>query len=192
MRLHRQAVWVARWVVLLVVLIGAGAGTCRGKEMCPWINDATAEGFLRGKVAATVTHASTGADKAAVAAATTTGISATVGDAICEFVHRGASGEVTRLRIEVVTMGDVAAAFPAYRGRCGTSGQPVRAIGNEAEVCSMAPAGRGAGMVMGEQVVSRVRDRAFIISIAAVAGIDQATLRETTLRIAEQVAGFLF
>jgi hypothetical protein len=181
---------VARCVAAIAVLFGVAGVSCYAKEMCPWINEQTAAGFLRGDVTATVTHASTGADKAAVAAATATGISATIGDATCEFVHCNASGGVTRLRIEVVTMGDVAAAFPAYRGRCGTSGQPVRAIGNEAEVCSMAPAGRGAGV--GEQIVGRVRDRAFVVSISSVAGTDQATLRETTLRVAEQVAGFLF
>jgi hypothetical protein len=182
---------VVRCVAVGAVLFGVAGVSCHAKEMCPWINEQTAAGFLKGDVTTTVTHASTGADKAAVAAATVTGISATIGDATCEFVHRDASGGVTRLRIEVVTMGDVAAAFPAYRGRCGTSGQPVRAIGNEAEVCTMA-AGRGAGMGVGEQVVSRVRDRAFVVSIAAGAGTDQATLRETTLRVAEQVAGFLF
>jgi hypothetical protein len=183
---------VARCVAAGAILFGVAGVSCHAKEMCPWINEQTAAGFLKGDVTATVTHASTGADKAAVAAATVTGISATIGDATCEFAHRDASGGVTRLRIEVVTMGDVAAAFPAYRGRCGTSGQPVRAIGNEAEVCSMAPAGRGAGVGVGEQVVGRVRERAFVVSIAAGAGADQATLRETTLRVAEQVAGFLF
>jgi hypothetical protein len=180
----------ARWIAVAVVLSCVAGVNCHAKEVCPWINDQTAAGFLKGDVTTTVTHASTGADKAAVAAATATGISATIGDATCEFVRRDAAGGVTRLRIEVVTMGDVSAAFPAYRGRCGTSGQPVRAIGNEAEVCSMTAATRGAGV--GEQVVGRVRDRAFVVSIAAGAGADQATLRETTLRVAEQVAGFLF
>lgn len=192
MRFRRQAVWVARSVALLLVLIDVGAAACRAKETCPWINDATAAGFLKGEVVATVRHASTGADKAAVAAATATGISATVEDATCEFVRRDASSGVRRLRIEVVTMGDVAATYPAYRGRCGTNGQPVRAIGNEAEVCRLAPTGRAAGTGTGEQVVGRVRERAFIVWMTAEAGMDQATLRETTLRVAEQVAGFLF
>jgi hypothetical protein len=187
-----RLVSLARCIALFAVLFGGAGMTCHAKVMCPWINDATAAGFLKGEVVATVTRASAGADKAAVAAATATGISATIGDATCEFVHRDASGSVTRLRIEVVTMGDVAAAFPAYRARCGTNGQPVRAIGNEAEVCSMAPAGRGAGVGVGEQVVGRVRERAFVVSMAAGSGTDQATLRETTMRVAEQVAGFLF
>ena len=85
-------------------------------------------------------------------------------------------------------MKDIPAAFPAFRARCGTTGQPVRAIGNEAEVCETPAAGRGTA----EQVVGRVRERAFVVSISAGAGADQATLRETTLRVAEQVAGFLF
>jgi hypothetical protein len=156
--------------------------------MCPWINEATAAGFLHGDVTMTVTHTSNGADKAAAAAATATGTSVTVGDATCEFVRHDAAG-VTKLRIEVVTMSDVAAAFPGFRGRCGADSQPVRAIGNEAVVCGATAAVRGG---VAEQVVGRVRERAFVVSISAGAGTDQATLRETTLRVAEQVAGFLF
>jgi hypothetical protein len=65
----------------------------------------------------------------------------------------------------------------------------VRAIGNEAVVCGVAAAVRGG---VAEQVVGRVRERAFVVSISAGVGTDQATLRETTLRVAEMVAGFLF
>jgi hypothetical protein len=183
-----RLVFLARCVALFVVLFGAAGVGSHAKEMCPWINEATASGFLHGDVTMTVTHTSTGADKAAAAAATATGTSVTVGDATCEFVRHDASG-VTKLRIEVVTMSDVAAAFPGFRGRCGSDSQPVRAIGNEAVVCGTAPAVRGG---VAEQVVSRVRERAFVVSISAGAGTDQATLRETTLRVAEQVAGFLF
>jgi hypothetical protein len=103
-------------------------------------------------------------------------------------VRHDAAG-VTKLRIEVVTMSDVAAAFPGFRGRCGIDSQPVRAIGNEAVVCGVAAAVRGG---VAEQVVGRVRERAFVVSISAGVGTDQATLRETTLRVAEMVAGFLF
>ena len=86
-------------------------------------------------------------------------------------------------------MSNVAAAFPGFRGRCGTDSLPVRAIGNEAVVCGMTATARGG---VAQQVVSRVRERAFVVSISAGAGTDQATLRETTLRVAEMVAGFLF
>jgi hypothetical protein len=182
-----RLVFLARCVALFTVLFGtAGAGS-RAKEMCPWINEPTAAGFLKGDVTTTITHNSTGADKAAAAAATATGTSVTVGDAICEFVRRDASG-TTRLRIEVATMSDVAAAFPAFRARCGAGSQPVRAIGSEAEVCDAAMAGNG----VAERVVGRVRERAFVVSISAATTADQATVRETTLRVAEQVAGFLF
>jgi hypothetical protein len=180
-------VFLARCVALLVVLFCAAGASCRAKDTCPWINEATASGYLHGDVTMTVMHTSTGADKAAAAAATATGTSETIGDATCEFVRHDASG-VTKLRIEVVTMSDVAAGFPAFRGRCGTDSQPVRAIGNEAVVCSMKATGSG----VVEQVVGRVRERAFVVSISSSAGSDQATLRETTLRVAEQVAGFLF
>ena len=185
-----RLVFLARCVALYVVLFGLAGAACHAKETCPWINEPTAAGFLRGAVTTTVTHNSNGADKAAAAAATVTGTSVTVGDATCEFVRHDATG-TTKLRIEVVTMSDVAAADPAFRGRCGTDGQPVRAIGNEAVVCGMTGPATARGGV-GEQVVSRVRERAFVVSISAGAGTDQATLRETTLRVAEQVAGFLF
>jgi hypothetical protein len=183
-----RLVFFVRCVAVCVVLFGAAGSSCSAKEMCPWINEATAAGYLHGDVAMTVTHTSTGADKAAAAAATATGTSVTVGDATCEFVKHDASG-VTKLRIEVVTMSDVAASFPGFRDRCGADRQPVRAIGNEAVVCGMKTTERGG---VAEQVVGRVRERAFVVSISAAGGTDQATLRETTLRVAEQVAGFLF
>jgi hypothetical protein len=183
-----RLVFLARCVALFVVLFGVAGTACHAKETCPWINEPTAAGFLKGDVTTTITHNSTGTDKAAATAATATGTSVTVGDAICEFVRHDASG-TTRLRIEVVTMGDVVKAFPGFRARCGAASQPVRAIGNEAEVCD-APAAVGHGVT--QQVVGRVRERAFVVSISAGAGADQATIRETTLRVAEQVAGFLF
>jgi hypothetical protein len=183
-----KLVFLARCAALLVVLFGAAGVRSHAKDMCPWINEATASGFLHGDVTVTVTHTSNGADKAAAAAATATGSSVTVGDATCEFVRHDA-GSVTTLRIEVVTMSNVAAAFPGFRGRCGADSQPVRAIGNEAVVCGMKATATGG---VAEQVVGRVRERAFVVSISSGAGTDQATLRETTLRVAEQVAGFLF
>jgi hypothetical protein len=183
-----RLVFLGRCGALFVVLFGAAGVGSHAKETCPWINEATASGFLHGDVTMTVTHTSNGADKAAAAKATATGTSVTVGDATCEFVRHDASG-VTTLRIEVVTMSNVAAAFPGFRGRCGTDSLPVRAIGNEAVVCGMtATARRG----IAEQVIGRVRERAFVVSISSGAGTDQATLRETTLRVAEQVVGFLF
>ena len=180
-------IFVARWVALFVVLFSVAGVSSYAKETCPWINEPTAAGFLHGDVTTTITHSSTGADKAAAAAATATGTSVTVGDATCEFVRHDVPGDI-RLRVEVVTMSDVTAAFPGFWARCGANGQPVRAIGNEAEVCDTTAAGRG----VAERVVGRVRERAFVVSISAGVGTDQATLRETTVRVAEQVAGFLF
>ncbi len=183
-----RLVLFARCVALFAVLFGVAGANCHAKEMCPWINEVTASGYLHGDVTMTVMHTSTGADKAEAAAATATGTSVTVGDATCEFAHHDASG-VTQLRIEVVTMSNVTAAFPRFRARCGTDSQPVRAIGNEAVVCGMKATERNG---VAEQVVGRVRERAFVVSISSTAGADQATLRETALRVTEQVAGFLF
>ena len=181
-------VFLGRCGALLVILFFAAGASCLAKDMCPWINEPTAAGYLHGDVTVTVTHTSTGADKAAAAAATDAGSSVSIGDATCEFVRHDAAG-VTTLRIEVVTMSNVAAAFPAFRGRCGKDGQAVRAIGNEAVVCSVKTSASGG---VAEQVVGRVRERAFVVLISSAAGTDRATLRETTLRVAEQVAGFLF
>src|SRR5580704_8146903 len=139
-----RLIFIARCIAVVVIMFGATGIGGFAKGMCPWINEATASGFLHGDVTMTVTHTSTGADKAAAAAAaaTATGTSVTIGDATCEFVRHDAAG-VKKLRIEVVTMSDVAAAFPGFRGRCGSDSQPVRAIGNEAVVCGVAAAVRG-------------------------------------------------
>lgn len=178
----------ARSVAVIVVLFGAVGVTCDAKDTCPWMNEATAAGYLHGDVTLTVTHTSPGTEKPPAAEAANAGASSTIGDAICEFGRHDASG-ITKLRIEVITMNNVAASFPGIRGRCGAESQAVRAIGNEAVVCSVKAPERG-GVV--ELVVGRVRERALVVSISAGAGTDQGAVRETALRVAEQVAGFLF
>ncbi|MGA2745713.1 MAG: hypothetical protein ABSE44_13550 [Candidatus Sulfotelmatobacter sp.] len=78
--------------------------------------------------------------------------------------------------------------FAPYSAKCGPNAAPLRAIGNEALVCSL----RGKNQ-FSEQVVSRVRERAFIVKITSnLAPTGESDLRERTQKIAEQVAGFLF
>ena len=139
-------------------------------ENCPWLNAATAAGALRGSVTLTVTRS--GEDNA---------------DAACEFIHH--EGAVfTSLRIEVATMKDPGREFASYAAKCERDATPLRAIGNEAQACSLRSKKQ-----FSEQVVSRVRERAFIVRITSnIADSEPGELRERTRKIAEQVAGFLF
>jgi uncharacterized protein (DUF2461 family) len=143
---------------------------CSASENCPWLNAATAAGVLKGSVTFTVTRS--GADSS---------------DATCEFTHKeGAT--LTSLRIEVDTMKNPSREFASYSAKCSQNGTPLRAIGNEALVCSV----RGKNQ-FSEQVVSRVRERAFIVRMSSnVAPTGESDLRERTEKISEQVAGFLF
>jgi hypothetical protein len=156
-------------LLLLASLTLWAAAICQAKETCPWLNEATAAGFLDGTVTANVTHPYKDKD-----------------DANCEFIHREGT-IVTVLQIEVETMSDKQ--FPSYLGKCGANPQPVKAIGNQAVACTLnEKKGR-----YSELVIGRVRERAFVVRISS--NTDESTretLRERAKRIAEQVAGFLF
>jgi hypothetical protein len=156
---------------LSLTLFFCTPATCHASENCPWLNAATAAGALNGSVTFTVIHS--GEDKQ---------------DASCEFTHR--EGDVlTSLRIEVETMKDPSREFASYCGKCGRDATPLRAIGNEALACSLG----GKKKPISEHVVSRVRDRAFIVGVSSsFPSADRGVLREKTEKIAEQVAGFLF
>jgi hypothetical protein len=156
-------------VVLFLALSCAAPAICRA-ENCPWLNAATAAGSLKGAVTFTVTL--TGDDKQ---------------DATCEFIHHDGAVR-TSLQIEVATLKDPSHDFTAYSAKCGQDATPLRAIGNEAQVCTLRTKNR-----YSEQVVSRVRERAFIVRMSSnTATADGSELRELTRKIAEQVAGFLF
>ena len=164
-----------RTVALLSLLFLAICMPSRSeaKENCPWLNEATAGGTLQGPVTSTVTHPSNNKD-----------------DATCEFIHRDGS-VTTGLRIEVATIGGAPGAFAAYVARCGQDSVPLKAIGNEAVACSVDDRNKK-GWVF-EQVVGRVRDRAFTVRISSnAASPERGALREAARKIAEQVAGFLF
>ena len=150
---------------LLLVLLLALPSFAGAAEICPWLNAATAGGVLGGPVAMTVTRAKT-AD-----------------DATCDFVRH--DGSLTlELRIEVETMPSPAKDFASYAARCHSAAVPLKAIGNEALACS----DEGA-----EQVVGRVRDRAFLVRIITNDRSSQQTaLRDKARKVAEQVAGILF
>jgi len=151
----------------LLAVPAAGAAT----QPCPWLNAATAAGVLEGPVTVSVTY-----------------FDQENTDAACEFTAKG-DHTVRKLRIEVQTMKDFAHDFPRYLAKCGQDAKPLRAIGNEAILCTMS---RKTNQVA-EQVVSRVRERAFIVDVLS---NDPAAkpdaIRDKTRKIAEQVAGFLF
>ncbi len=97
---------------------------------------------------------------------------------VCSFVSR--HGE---LRIQVETIAD------SHPDRCSGAVEQLKAIGNEATACAVeSKDGR-----MAEQVAGRVRDQAFVISIATDdRSVSRNLLRDKTRKVAEQVAGFLF
>jgi hypothetical protein len=162
-----------RLVILLLMscVVMFMSGVCESKESCPWLNEATAAGILEGSVTVAVTHNNSNKE-----------------DASCEFIRQQKS-VATVLRIEVATMTESAGTFASYAARCGSNGTPLKAIGNEAVVCSVEVKKRQ----VGEQVVGRVRNRAFIVSVSSNAdSAESSELREKARRVAEQVAGFLF
>ena len=70
------------------------------------------------------------------------------------------------------------AGFPNHLRKCGSDAKPLKAIGNEAVVCTAE---------RGQRVIGRVRDQAFVINLIA----PNATA-ETAKKAAEIVAGNLF
>ena len=132
-------------------------------DSCPWLNAATAAGVLGGP-ATSATVKRTG----------------TADDAACEFVRREGAAE-SSLRIVVETMRSPHTDFASYKTRCGANAALLKAIGNQAVACSDGP--------RAEQVIGRVRDRAFIVRLSAP---ETRMLREKARQIAGQVAGILF
>lgn len=157
------------WILCLILL--AVPAALAVAQPCPWLNAATAAGVLEGPVSVSVTY-----------------FDQENTDAACEFTTKG-NRSVRTLRIEVQTMKDLTHDFPRYLAKCGQDAKPLRAIGNEAILCTMP---RKANQVA-EQVVSRVRERAFIVAVLSSDPTAKPdAVRDKTRKIAEQVAGFLF
>jgi hypothetical protein len=89
-------------------------------------------------------------------------------------------------------MTDIPKQFPTYLAQCPPKSAPLRAIGNEAVMCSL----QGKGDQYAEIVVGRVRDQAFVVSVSSSVQNDPSMTRETRREranlVAEQVAGILF
>ena len=135
----------------------------RAEQVCPWLNSATAAGVLDGTVTSTVAHSG-----------------------VCKFVREG-TGTYT-LRIEVITMAHLPADFTSWLAQCGPKSTPVRGIGNQAVACDIAEDSE-----ISAQILSRVRERAFLVRVSAnKASAQLQTLREQARSVADQVSGNLF
>jgi hypothetical protein len=145
---------------------------CHAQAKCPWINEATARGVVGGAVTVTVKVNDQGAG-------------------VCEF-SRQEGVAVHQLRIAVDTMTDIPKQFPSYLAQCPPKSAPLRAIGNEAVMCSI----QGKEDKYAESVVGRVRNQAFAVSVSSSVQDDpsmtQEIRREKANLMAEQVAGILF
>lgn len=136
---------------------------------CPWMNAATAGGILGEPVNATVTRANKNSD-----------------DAVCDFTSRRPAAKST-LHIAVVTISTPGQDFATYAHRCGANPTLLQAIGNEAVECTQqSDAGQSV------EVVGRVRDRIFVVTISNGAGAPQAEQIEKAKDIAEQVSEALY
>lgn len=160
--------------ILASVLIAGlflSSSICHAEILCPWINKATAFGVL-----GTTEDAAT---------ANVSEISSTA----CDFTYR--DGDTTReLRVTVEQVHDGKVALDAYETRCGRDVTPLRAIGNEAVMCT--PNQKAPGKL----IVGRVRDNAFTISLITSSRNDPLIPPETLTQrielVAEQVSGNLF
>jgi hypothetical protein len=161
--------------VAFAVTVGTFAtpSRCLAEVQCPWLNAATAAGVLGGEVQANATPLTP------------------QGDTTCEFKRTDHSA-VYALTIAVQTMAVPSKDFATYLARCIGTQVSLKAIGNEAVQCVP----RNGSSDGGEQIIGRVRDRAFVIDLKR-SSTRQPTssasgLSEEARNVAEQVAGALF
>jgi hypothetical protein len=163
----RIALTVGKFSALLgICLLFPAMGSA---ENCPYLNAATAGGLLGGNVIMAVTHPA-------------------ASDTTCKFAL---NAEHARLEIAVHTMTTIDDEFKHILAQCGGTPTPLKAIGNEAFECTR---NDEAGEVA-EQIVGRVRERAFILSWT-MPGSKRAQYQDQIQprirNVAEQVAGSLF
>jgi hypothetical protein len=144
----------------------------RASNDCPWLNEATASGYLGGDAVGAFKGTSAG------------------GPATCTFTQHGE--QVTRtLTITVEIVSNPHERFSSIAQSCGAASEPLHAIGNEALSCAMDNR-HGAS----EQAVGRVRDQVFSITIHTTAKDDPVLTRDALksriYSASEQVAGNLF
>ena len=99
------------------------------------------------------------------------------------------------LEIVVKAMSDPAKEFAGFVSQCKGTTTALKAIGNEAVQCVMS-AGSESLSESREEVIARVRDRVFVLTIrramGSPSGAAESGLRDDSRNIAEQVAGSIF
>ena len=158
-----------RIVLALVLLVPA---VSHAQSKCPWINEATAHGILggAGNMNANVSDQGFG---------------------VCTFSrHQGSAVQELRIKVDLLT--DVARQFPTYLEQCPAKSISLRAIGNEAVMCSV----QAKDNQYEEIVVGRVRNQAFVVSVSSSVQADPAMTQEMRSEkaklLAEHVAGMLY
>jgi hypothetical protein len=157
----------------LFVLLTPLPALCQANLGCPWLNVATASGVLRSSESGTMATLAKGSREA------------------CSFIYHDANAS-RELRITMDKVQAPSQAMASYKAHCSGEPSPLRAIGNEAVMC----AADIKGQVEGEQIIGRVRDQVFTVTITTSARKDpfmsRDDLKEKTRNIAEQVAGAMF
>jgi hypothetical protein len=185
------------WLAVSALMIAAWMlvpQECRAEAKCPWLNVATAAGVLGGDVQMTVTEpVDPGPVKGVGTAMYTDQVRMDRFDVTCEFSRKVDSGLYT-LNIVVKTMNDFSKEFASFLTHCETT-TALKGIGNEAVQCAMKADGNSSG-IQQEQIIARVRDRAFVLTVSRDAKVSTAAvtdgLHDDTRNMAEQVAGSLF
>jgi hypothetical protein len=169
-KLIKPAKRCLKWMMLFeLVFLSA---RCKAEGHCAWLNEATASGVLNGPVTLDL---ETAADD----------------QNICVFTNLKTAKDYSALRIMVQPLKDVSKAVASHESLCTSVPVALKAIGNEAVSCSA-----DVGYSRGEQVIGRVRDRLFIVTVSSTIAQDPSAtrqlLQEKARTIAEQIAGALF
>jgi hypothetical protein len=159
-----------KWIMFFELL--QLSANCKAQAHCAWLNDATASGVLNGSVTLDLE-------------------SAPDDQSICVFTNLKTAKDYSTLRIMVQPLKDVNNAVVSHKSLCTSAPVALKAIGNEAISCSA-----DVGYSRGEQVIGRVRDRLFIVTVSSTIAQDPSVtrqlLQEKARTIAEQIAGALF
>jgi hypothetical protein len=159
-----------KWIMFFELLLLSAR--CKAQAHCAWLNDATASGFLNGPVTLDL---ETAPDD----------------QSICVFTNLKTAKDYSTLRIMVQPLKDVDSAVASHKALCTSTPVALKAIGNEAVSCSA-----DVGYSRGEQVIGRVRDRLFIVTVSSTIAQDPSAtrqlLQEKARTIGEQIAGALF
>jgi hypothetical protein len=157
-----------------VACIVTFSAACPAQKLCPWLNVATASGFLGGP--ATLTLNMTGQ---------------TTGTCTFQLQPDPSGGKLSIAVVSAPTPQNGNPVLIPFEGQCTAAARPLTAIGNEAVTCE-----DSAGAVHGRQVIGRVRDSIFTLTLTASAAEKSDAVDDRLAgkaeAIAEQVAGILF